>query len=91
MATLRFSIVASLSVLIMHLPASPADSFSLDIGLCASAGYTALALSATAGIQPRIGACHFPIFLRVDPIFGAGMPTTIALGAGVEYAWKSTR
>jgi hypothetical protein len=52
---------------------------------------TAFALSATAGIQPRVGACHFPIFLRIDPIFGAGMPTTIALGAGVEYAWKSTR
>jgi hypothetical protein len=191
-ATLRFSIIASLAVLIMHLPASPADSFSLDIGLCASAGYTALdfeaasdypdstledwdqfhykimayglyplstslrvglelgynylyyyfyripyglspvyreaewstisclglirldltelffiqggagmhsfiddgtafALSATAGIQPRVGACRFPISLRIDPIFGAGMPTTIALGVGVEYAWKNTR
>jgi hypothetical protein len=192
MTTFRFSIIASLALLVFHLPANPAESYSLDLGLCASAGYTALdfeaasgypenhmedwdqfhykitayglyrlspklrigleigynylyyyyyalpyppytaireadwstisclgliqldltelffiqggagihsfiddgaafALSAAAGIQPRVGACRFPIFLRIDPVFGAGLPTTIALGGGVEYELRMAK
>ena len=45
---------------------------------------TALALSAALGIKPRISRFGIPICLRVDPIFGAGMPITIALCGGLE-------
>jgi hypothetical protein len=52
---------------------------------------TAFALSAAAGIRPRVGDFRIPVYFRIDPIFGAGTPTTIALGAGAEYELKGTR
>ena len=48
MTTLRIPIIASLTLLIFLLPANPADSFSLDLGLCASAGYTAIDFEAAS-------------------------------------------
>jgi hypothetical protein len=47
-------------------------------------GDPAFALSAAIGIQPRFKNIMFPVSFRVDPIFGAGSPTAIALGAGME-------
>lgn len=47
-------------------------------------GDPALSLTAAFGIKPRIKNFGIPVCLRIDPIFGAGFPIAIALGAGLE-------
>jgi hypothetical protein len=87
MTTFRFSIISCLGLIRLDLT----ELFFIQAGAGIHSFIgdgAAFALSATAGIQPRVGTYRFPIFLRIDPIFGAGLPTTIALGVGVEYAWR---
>ncbi|MBN2035561.1 MAG: hypothetical protein JW768_02345 [Chitinispirillaceae bacterium] len=47
---------------------------------------SAFAVSAAAGIQPRINNISFPISVRIEPVFGKGTPTVFALDAGVEFS-----
>jgi len=48
-------------------------------------GSPAFALSAGVGIQPRWKKLTFPVLLRIEPIFGDGTPTPLALQAGIQY------
>jgi hypothetical protein len=52
-------------------------------------GDPALSISAALGIKPRIRNFGIPVCLRIDPVFGAGVPIAIALCAGLEFSSRA--